>query len=112
VSFGLVGVYFLIPDIIVRLLFGEAYHVPGNILGLFGLFLALFSISNIITMTSLALGKLNVWIFPIVGAFLQIIGIIFYHSSMLSVLYVNILICAILAIVLFVYYMKTAYEKV
>lgn len=111
VSCSLVILYFLFPEIIIRLLFGNAYSGAKNLLGLFGLFLALFSIGNIIVTACLASGKTKIWIIPVVCAAAQIIGISVLHATISSVIMLNIGICALLVLGSIVYY-GTSYEKI
>lgn len=90
VSLGLTLVYFLFPDQIVRLLFGNAYAGAGALLGMFGIFIALFSIGNIVSLACLAVGKTGVWVVPFLCAILQIVGIVLFHTSVGSILALNI----------------------
>ena len=112
VSTAITALYFLFPNIIVRLLFGNAYVGAGALLGLFGIFIALFSVGNIISMISLAIGKTEIWVIPIVCAILQIVGIVLVHSSITTVIILNIGIAFILALGSLLYYVSTSHEKV
>jgi O-antigen/teichoic acid export membrane protein len=111
-SFGLTLLYFLFPDLIVGLLFGNAYAGAGALLGLFGVFLALFSVGNIIAMACLALGRTGVWTIVVLCALLQIAGIALFHENIQMVIQINIAVCALFVVTAGGYYLKTNYEKV
>lgn len=57
IGFGITGVYFLIPNIIIRLLFGTAYLEIAPYLGYFGLIMTFFSLINLLTTYYLSLNK-------------------------------------------------------
>ena len=111
-SFVLSGVYFLFPTVIVKMLFGNAYTGAAGVLGQFGIFIALFSVGNIVTMANLAIGKTGVWFIPLICAILQIVAILNIHSTIQSVIMVNIVVCALLVVGTIGYYMIHSYEKI
>lgn len=90
ISAGITVFYFLFPNFIVGLLFGNAYTGAGSLLGMFGVFLALFSIGNIFATSCLAVGKLLIWIFASVAAVIQIIAITLFHATIAEVIWINI----------------------
>lgn len=96
--------YFLFPDLIVRLLFGNAYAGAGIMLGMFGVFIALFSIGNIISSVCLATEKTGVWIVPALCAIVQIIAIAMFHGSIGAILLLNIAIGTVFALGTMGYY--------
>lgn len=95
ISFGLTLMYFLFPDAIVGALFGNAYARAGALLGMFGIFIAFFSVGNILSLACLALDKTGVWVVPLLCAILQIVGIVLFHTNISGVIAINIVICAI-----------------
>lgn len=110
---GVVGItvlllvlYFAFPAIIVGMLFGTSYVHASGMLGVFGVFLGLFSLGYILANMSLAMGKTQVWIFPVVGALLQIAGISLFHTRLIDVIYVNIAVCAVYVAGSFLYVVK------
>jgi O-antigen/teichoic acid export membrane protein len=112
ISVSITILYFLFPDLIVRLLFGNAYVGAGSFLGSFGIFLALFSIGNIIATACLALGRTGVWFVPMICAILQIVGITFWHGNIGMVISLNISICALFVLGTAAYYLKVTYAKI
>jgi len=97
--------YFVFPTIIIHLLFGNSYTGGSSVLGIFGIFLVLYSIGNMFTTTFLARGVTKVWIVPVFCAVLQIIGIMIFHIDIKSVITINIAVSALLVIGLAWYYL-------
>jgi O-antigen/teichoic acid export membrane protein len=112
ISAGITLTYFLFPNIIVSLLFGNAYNSAGSMLGLFGVFLSLFSIGSIITTACLAVGFVRIWFFAVAAAIAQIIGIAMFHASISGVIAINIGVCLLYDIVAGGYYLLGSHEKI
>lgn len=112
VSFVLTGIYFMFPNIIIGLLFGSQYHVQGNLLGLFGLFIAIYSVANILVMACLGLGKMKVFAISMICALGQIVGVIVFHGSLATVLYINIIASTLLVVCVIGYYLRVSNEKI
>lgn len=112
VSLFLCIFYFVFPSFIVSMLFGKAYVSAHTLLGIFGVFLSLFSLGYIIVNMCLAIGKTGIWFITMACAILQIAGISIFHTSILVVLYVNIVVSALLVIGGLVYYLGATNEKV
>ena len=105
ISLGITAIYFLFPNFIIRMLFGSLYVAGSSFLGVFGLFLVLYSIGNMFTVTFLATGKTKIWIIPVMCALLQIVGIAIWHQTIQMVIYINIGISALLVLGLGAYYL-------
>mgnify|MGYP001171355039 CR=1 FL=1 len=112
VSAGITFFYFAFPEFIIKIFFGSSYIQGAPLLGLFGIFLVLYSIGNMFATIFMALGKLTIWYVPILCAAIQIVGINLYHDSVMSVIWVNIITSLVLVLSLLGYYMKRIYEKV
>ena len=102
-AFCLLGIYWINPQFIVKLLYGSLYIEAANLLVWFSVFITLFTLSNLIITLNLSLGKTNVVIFPVVAASLQILGIYFYHNNLFQVIMVSILATALLLSFLLIY---------
>lgn len=98
ISAGLSIIFFLFPEFIVHALFGNSFSGASGLLGLFGVFLGIFSIGNSLVMASLASGKTIVWVFTAIAALAQIIGISVFHQNIYSVILFNIAISAFLVL--------------
>ena len=105
ISLGITLLYFLFPHFIINMLFGSSYVGGSSLLGVFGIFLVLYSIANMFTTTFLATGKTKIWIIPIVCSILQIFGISLFHQHIVQVIYIDIAISALLVAGLGGYYL-------
>lgn len=94
-SFVLALFYFF-PDYIIRFSVGPSYLEASGTLFLFGIFMSLVSVSNLLVNLSLALKKIEVVILPAFAAIAQIILINFYHSSLLEVILISITVTSFL----------------
>ncbi len=103
-SFGIAGVYFIFPELVVNLLFGAKFMAAAKYVGIFGVFLAFFSVASILMNAYLAIGKTRVSIFMIAASIAQIIGISYLHANLAQVIYINISVVAILSVSLMLYY--------
>lgn len=100
---GMMVFYLLFPKIAISILYGAKYLSGEKLLILFGGYMSLFTLSSLFINYYLSIGRLRIVLFPAVAAIFQIIGIWFYHSSILSVILVSITVCALLLFSLFVY---------
>lgn len=112
ISLVLCLLFFIFPEFIVSALFGNAYSQASGLLGLFGIFLAVFSIGNSLAMTCLAAGKTKVWIFAAVASIVQILGIVYSHDHISTVIWLNIAVSVIFAAGSGIYLYRSMYEKI
>lgn len=104
ISLGITGVYFLFPNVALQLLFGSSYLAASRYLSLFGLFITFYSLSNVLTIALLGLGRTNIWIILFVATLAQILGVSVYHATLDQVIYVNVIVCITLFLSLLLYY--------
>ncbi|MEK7533162.1 MAG: hypothetical protein AAB542_01900 [Patescibacteria group bacterium] len=104
ISLGITVGYYIFPSVALGLLFGSSYAGASGYLGLFGIFISFFSLSNILSTTLLGMGNKSVWMFTVSFSLLQILGIMAVHDSLRSVLYLNIGVSTALFMMLLVYY--------
>lgn len=106
-SLGITLVYFLFPNFIIQLfLGGREYLKVSGYLGLFGLYISLFSVLNLLISFFLSIKKTEISYFLLIGAVSQIILIYLFHSNLLQVISVSMLVCSLLIISLLLYYAK------
>lgn len=98
VSLGAVLVYTFFSGTVTHLLFGSSYNQAAIYLGIFAVFIAIYSIANIIVSACLATERMNVYIFTCCAAILQISTISFFHESLIQIIYINIVIASTLLI--------------
>ncbi len=98
------SIYFLVPNLMVSLLFGPSYLPIVSYLGIFGVFISLYTICALIANFYLSIHKTTSSYLVLFAAILQIVLIILFHNSLTEVIYVSILSCIVLLISLLLYY--------
>lgn len=97
--------YFIAPEFIIKFfLKKDEYLQIAPLLGLFGIYTTLFSITTILVQYYLSIKKTNVYIPVCIGSIIQVILIWFFHSSFLQVIIISMSITAILLSTLLLYY--------
>ncbi|EKD95929.1 MAG: capsular polysaccharide biosynthesis protein [uncultured bacterium] len=102
-SLGVLTIYFWVPGVAIKLLYGSAYLEASNLLVWFGVFITLFSFSSLLINYSLSLGKTRVVLLPLIAAFAQIILISFFHQSLFMVILASTVVTALLLAGLLIY---------
>ncbi|WP_370174740.1 sugar isomerase [Leeuwenhoekiella palythoae] len=105
-ALSIVAACFLFPNVIVQMMFGEAYVSVSHLLGPYALATGLFAVVNLFTYYFLSLGKYKPVYLSFIGGFLQIGGIILMHNSLEQVVWVQIGSMALLLIIQVLYYLK------
>jgi O-antigen/teichoic acid export membrane protein len=104
ISVGVTLVYFLLPDMVIHLLFGASYNGASPYLGLFACFISLYSLGNVFVLTCLAVNKLSIWIITLIAAIAQAILISLFHQTIMDIIIVNIGVTAVFVFSAFIYY--------
>jgi len=104
ISLGITAGYALFPKLALLLLFGPSYFPAAPYLGWFGVFLSLYSLSYLLTMTLLGRGNVLVWLFVAAASLIQIAAITLSHADISAILWVNCVTLAGLFISLLLYY--------
>lgn len=100
---GVLLIYWLFPELAIRLLYGGAYIEAKNLLVWFGIFISLFTLAFLLVNYCLSLGKTTVVIFPAVAAIAQVIAIFFFHETIFTVILISIIVTALLLLALIIY---------
>jgi len=104
-------VFFLAPEFMVLLLFGTKYLVIASMLGVFGVFISLLSLSSLFANFYLSIHRT----FPsfIVGgaAILQIVLIILFHKTIEEIIWVSLVTTFLLLFTLLLYYPHAIRKK-
>lgn len=90
-SFSIVTICFLFPETIITILFGEAYVSMAPLLWQYALATSLFAVSNIFAYYFLSLDQYTPVIFSGVLGISQIVLVTFFHSSLATVVQVQII---------------------
>jgi len=105
-SFSIVVICFLFPELIVSLLFGKAYVAMAGLLWQYALATSLFAISNIFAYYFLSLDRYKPVFFSGVVGVSQIVLVAFFHSSLDMVVHVQIIAMVALLIAQLIYFAK------
>jgi len=101
---GLIIIFYgLFPQLAINLLYGSAYLESAHLLGLFGIFMTLFSISSLYINYGLSLGKTKIVFFPAAAALIQVVIIWFNHQSLEEVVLISIVTASLLLLSLIIY---------
>lgn len=95
--------YWLLPDLAIKLLYGTAYLGAASLLIWFGVFMGLFTLSSLYINYGLSLGKTSIVFLPLLAAILQIILILLFHQTLFLVVFVSIIVSALLLVSLLIY---------
>lgn len=102
-------VYWLYPQLAIKLLFGTEYLEAQNLLIWFGIFISLFTLSSLLISYGLSLGKTSIVILPLIAAIVQIVMIWFFHQTLYTIIFISIISAALLLVSLLIYF--TYYER-
>lgn len=108
---GVLIIYWLIPGIIVNLLYGSLFEEAKHFLFPISLSMALFAISSLAITFALSINRIKVVILPVLAATLQVNGIVFFHQDLVTVIYISLLTNIFLFISVILYILKLNYEK-
>ena len=106
-SISISAFYFIFPDLTVRLFLGGGEYLKiAPYLGLFGIFLTVYSVNNVFINFFLSIKKTKVFMIVFLFAVLQVALMWIFHSSFSQIIYVSIFSSVLLMISLVVYYLK------
>jgi len=105
-SVAITAFYFVFPNFVINLfLGGREYLYVAPYLGIFGLYLTVFSLVNVCVSFFLSLNKTNIFIFVVLAAIFQIILIYIFHSNFYQVIGVSLFVSVLLFIsLLFIFF--------
>jgi O-antigen/teichoic acid export membrane protein len=107
-SLFITSFYFVFPDFVIKLfLGGRDYLYIAKYLGIFGLYLTVFSMVNVCVNFFLSINKTKISILVVIAAVFQIILIFIFHSSFYQVIGVSMIVLTILLLVLLTIFVKS-----
>ncbi|MBI4039333.1 oligosaccharide flippase family protein [Candidatus Daviesbacteria bacterium] len=113
ISGSAILIYFFFPELIVFLFQRSEYLAVAPLLGIFGVFILLFALCWAAVNFFLSIGLVKISILPIIFAVLQVIGIWFFHGSLLEVIKVSIISLSLLLSCLLLYFAHAkTYNKI
>ncbi len=108
ISLFITSIYFLAPDFMVSILFGEKYFRIASLLGIFGIFITLYSLCVLLSNFYLSIHKTKTSLLICFAAILQIILIYLFHQNLSQVIWISIFTTFLLLILLLIYYWYNA----
>jgi len=112
ISFLMTSAYFLFPNLILKLFYGSQFLAASRYLGLFGIFLSLYSLAYFLGNFMLSQGKTKVIVvFPVLAVLLQVTLIYFFHQGILQILKTSIIACGLLFFFFLGYYLVNKDKK-
>lgn len=99
--------YFLYPDLAINFFIkNEIYRSASGLLGLFGVFITIYSLIALFVYYFLSIKKTNVYIPVLLAALSQLLFIVLYHGSLFTVVVISLLISLVLFSTLVIYYIR------
>lgn len=112
IAIFLTAAYFLFPNLILRVFYGEQFLPAAAYLGLFGVFLSFYSLAYFLGNFMLSQEKTKpVAFLPFLALLLQAVLILFFHESILAILGASIFACGLLFLSFLVYYLISKQQK-
>jgi len=103
VSIAIIAASLLFPELIVGLLFGQAYLIIAPLLWLYAIATALYALSNVVVSYHLSLGNGAGTLFALTAGVVQVVGLWFFHTSLHQIVMVQIAIMSILFVALLIW---------
>lgn len=99
--------YFLFPEFTLNLfLGGKGYLAMAPYLGIFGVFLTIYSVNNVFINFFVSIGKTLISVLALFWAIAQIVLIFIFHENFTQIIYVSILTSILLLVCLVLYYLR------
>lgn len=106
ISISISLLYFFYPQLMIRLLFGNAYLKSAQYLGYFAIFISLYSLCYLLLNFFLSIAKTKIVFVSLGVAFLQAVLIYFFHNNIFDIVKVNIFSVSLLFVILLVFLLK------
>lgn len=107
VILGVVILYYLFPNFVMSLLYGEKYFSGISLLVPYAIFTGLLSLTGLFINFFLSINKNKIVIAPLAAAFLQLILINIFHSNITEVVWVSVSVATLLFVALSVYFLAS-----
>ncbi len=109
-SLSLTTFYFFAPDFTIRFfLKNSEYLAISDKVGLFGIYMTVYSLLSVLINFYLSIQKTIVYIPVLAASILQVILLFLFHSSLFQVIQISLTIAGMLLCLLLVYYVYTMY---
>lgn len=99
-------IYFLRPNLMIKLLYGSSYLTAAPYLGLFAVFISIYSLSNLIMQFFLSIRATKASLLAVCAAILQGVLIWLFHNDIKQVITSSIIASSLLLASLLIYYFR------
>lgn len=104
-SFFICVFYFLFPNFTMLLFLKKTeYLVVSNLLGIYGIFISLYSLVSIMANFYLSINKTNIMYPLLFGAIFQVVLITLYHQNFIQIILSSLFVTLAVLVVLLIYY--------
>lgn len=97
-SLMILAIYWLLPDLTIRIFYGALFLGEANLLIWFGVFMTLFTLASLLINFHLSINQTSVVILPTLAAIAQVIGIWLHHRDLMTVILVSVAVALFLLI--------------
>lgn len=111
ICLGISVIYFLFPQLMINFLYGREYFPAAPYLGLFAVFLSLYTFNFLLTNFYLSIKKTKVVFLPMTAALIQAILISFWHRDIGQVVWISIGVLGLLLVGLVMYHYSDGQAK-
>lgn len=109
--FPIIVIYFLFPEFIISLLYGEDFLFVSNLLGYYSIYMAINSLVLILGYYFIMLKRYLILFILFLFNILEVLLIYLVHSSLERVVYNLVILISILFVILFIYAMRLKNES-
>lgn len=106
-----IAAYFLLPSFLIKILYGSQFLPAAPYLGLFAIFLSLYSLSFLLVNFFLSIGRVKMVILPVVIGIFQVILISLFHQNLGQVIFISVLLLSLLFLSLLIYCLRISWLK-
>jgi O-antigen/teichoic acid export membrane protein len=105
----IVGIYFLLPDLIIKILIGSKFLIISQYLGFFALAMFLYSLVVMFVNYFLSVGKVQGSYLVALGVLLQITLMLFFHDNLWQIIWIMNGSIFLVLLLLIIYFIKIYY---
>lgn len=111
IALAIFAIYSLAPHLIIDLLFGEKYLGAAPYLGIYGFYMVLYTLLNLLIVFFISISKFKYSSLAIIAPIIEYLGLLIFNASIMQVLTVNILATAITIVMLLFFFGKVYKES-
>jgi len=112
ISSGILLIYYLFPELMVTVLFGEKFIAGAPYLFSFAIFVVLYSLSNLIAAFYMSIEKTSIVYIPLLFSIIQVVGIVIFHNKVMDIIIVSIASAGMMLTSMFIYFVYDQKYKI